>query len=88
MYCRVVSSIPGPSPFSAWTTPFQLSLDAASHLLGGKTASIENHSVIGGASLSLEKMLLSMSKTVWAWGEVILFLNTSITRCKSSRYAE
>ena len=68
VYHRVVSSIPGLSPLGAWTTPFQLSLDAASRLLGGKTASIENHSANGGASPSLEKMLLSMPRTFWAWG--------------------
>lgn len=88
VYRRVVSSIPGLSPLGAWTTPFQLSLDAASRLLGGKTASIENHSANGGASPSLEKMLLSMSRTFWAWGKVILLLNTFITRRKGSRCAE
>lgn len=88
MYRRVVSSTPGISLLSAWTTPFQLSLYAASCLLGGKTASIENHSVNGGAFLSPEKMLLSMSRTFWAWGKVILFLNTFIARLRGSRCAD
>lgn len=88
MYRRVMSSTPGLSPLGAWTTPFQLSLDATTRLLGGETASTENHYTNRGACLSSEKMLLSIFRTFWAWGKVILFLNTFTTKWEDSRCVE
>ena len=88
MYRKVVSGTPGLSPLGAWTTPFHLSLDAAIHLLGGKTASTENHYTNRGACLSSEKMLLSSFRSFWAWGKVILFLNTFTTKCEDARCVE
>lgn len=88
VHCRVVSGSPGLCPLDARSTPSQSSPDMATRFLGGRTAPTENHHENGGASPSLEKMLLSVFMTVCAWGKVDLFLNKFITGCEGSRTAE